>query len=453
MSNRADPSWEQFFKFFIDELVDLKAEQIAQKFAGGVVSAKQVRDWRRRHSRPLLSQLPELSDSWARGQGGPSDPLFFARMVGAVPDSGVGDEIWLQGRVAELRRELHEVESIVREADTSEATGRIVAAATASREWAVAVQPAVEGPDGVSMHVADLLDFRRVDAAIRLSDSADKRLERQALERTLHAAMSRYSVLYAPTLPSQWSSSADTTSEDPMRLRYSVRHSVAQRSPVQLWEKAGIHSVAVVSLTLGPWTADVAALVARLLGYGFNSTTVLAQAHRPNGAIPTEEEAADYRSRVHRELIARPWHRYVWAHACDRTEPGLFLPKGDSDTCFVWLRESDELLRNLAGDNEGRYLSWVHAQRDISTQVESFNGASINVLPCESRGEGADRRRTPRWDRTFNLAAEIVERLVGEHRVRDVLGANIRELGTDAQPGEINRGVVEWVKIHRPKWL
>lgn len=197
MANRADTAWDAFFDYF--ETYDGTPSQIAERFNDGagvpIVTSAQVRDWRRRHSRPQLSQLPELSYHWA------GDPLYFARLLGAIPEDGIDSELYAQKRILELRGELLDLETQVRAADTTAATGRIVAAATASGRWAVAVHPAVEGPTGVPIHVADRLDFLYLPD--RLSGPTTVR---EALEADLGDALSQNHVVFAPRGDTVWSS-------------------------------------------------------------------------------------------------------------------------------------------------------------------------------------------------------------------------------------------------------
>ncbi|UPW06990.1 hypothetical protein M1C57_24195 (plasmid) [Rhodococcus pyridinivorans] len=452
MVNKADDSWDGFFHYFNHELGGLKAAEIVERF-GGAVELKRVQNWRRRHGRPDLKELPKLSVRWRDANG---DPTFFAKKVKAVPDKGIEDAVYLQRRIIELREQLRDYEVKLRLAGPTEATGSIVAEATASEEWAVAVQPAIEGPTGMAMHVADRLDFRRVyrDPA----NPIDPEQERERLERTLEQVIERYNFRYAPALDSQWSSEMDTQGPP---LRYSVRHTTAQFSPERFWEHLSIRAVAVVSLTAGPWTKDVAALVARILGYGFTDTSQMTQMYRPPRAvgekdteqqyrtIPTEEEQLAYETTAHKEHLLHPWDRYVWAHIGDDVSPGSFLPETiPSGVHVIWLKETPQLLKNMSEEKCGQ---WEEMQQSCLEQIERLDKGMnfIHVLECESADRGTAERRTPRWNRTFNLAADIIESLFGRERVRDSLRVGLSQLGTAAQPGPINKCLADWLRENR----
>ncbi|MBJ7291626.1 MAG: hypothetical protein JHC79_22170, partial [Williamsia sp.] len=406
MVNRADKAWDAFFDFF--ESFDGTPADIAAVFNAGtereLVTATQIRDWRRRHSRPQLTQLPELGHLWN------GDPLFFARLLGAIPTDGLDAELWLQRRIVELRVELHGLETDVRGADTTEATGQVVAAATASGKWAVAVHPAVEGPTGIPIHVADRLDFRPVDAHMTG--------DREELETDLAATFARTHAIYAPRMPSTWDM-ADATD---LPLRYSVAHTTANFAPTRLWDHVGVPSLAVVSQTLGTWPIDVGALVARILGYGFVSTRALSRSHRPHGRIPTPVEAAGYRAERHQELLKNPWHRYVWGHVGgEGVDPRTYFPpKLAPGLKIVWLRETDDLIEGMSLDDKFRQEQQILADRA---------GTKVLEIACESAGLGKSGLREPRWNRAFRIAAEIVEQLMSSGDVQPTaLATSIREL-------------------------
>ena len=191
---------------------------------------------------PNLQNYPRLSTAWTTSDfhNGDVDELFFARMVGAVPDSdSAAQETWLRRRVFELRQELRDLEMTVRNSDTTESTGAIVAAATATAQWAVAVSPSIEGPTDLPFHVADVLDFTSLG-----SNGA-----RLTLESTLNKTFVRYGVTHTPSAPSSWPVDRKKPPRPVERHRYSVRHTLAERSPDRSWPHERVPSVAVVHLT------------------------------------------------------------------------------------------------------------------------------------------------------------------------------------------------------------
>lgn len=463
MVNTADPAWSNF-EAFIRELAE-KPVQIAELFDDETVTPRRVADWRRGHGRPHLAELPRLSVAWtaSAAHSGQVDELFFARMLGAVPDSGeaLSHEIWLHRRVFELRNELRDLEMSVRHSDTTEATGAIVAATTATEKWAVAVQPAVEGPAGHRFHAADFLDFRRLYPGFGSTPSIEE--EREQLENDLHRTLDRYGAVFAPHGPTQWASTADNSlsgNGTDGRLRYSVRHTIAERSPDRRWQHTGVPAVAVVSLTDGPWTADVAALVARMLGYGFFTTRKLAQGYRPNDKMPTTDELDAYRTQLHAEHLQKPWSRYVWAHRGTDVAPGRFLPAADVNRAgghnplqslhVVCLRESPRLIRNIVEGNNltERKNIEIHQARDsLSQQLREWqtrNGAVVHEIDCNSADAGPDDRRSPRWQRTFELALTAVQRILGKGW-QDIIESHICDLQLKEQPDPVERCLVDWL--------
>ena len=467
MANTADPAWRRFVEFIKDDLAHMTPVALAELFNDEEVTPKRIADWRRGHGRPKLAELPRLSLEWtsSAAHDGEVDELFFARMLDAVPDAqeALAHEVWLHRRVFELRSELRDLEMSVRHSDTTEATGAIIAATTATQNWAVAVQPAIEGPSGLRFHVADILDFRRVYKQGGDSD-VSLRADRNDLENELHHVLNRYGAVYAPQAPTQWMSKADTKvsgdDAEPDRLRYSVRHTIAERSPDRQWQHKDVPAVAIVSLTDGPWPADVAAILARMLGYGFFTTPKIAQGYRPNNSLPTSEELDAYRSQLHREHLHKPWPRYVWAHRGTDVQPGRFLPippKGVSNAPqsgplhVIWLREDLQLITNLV---KGRKLdskqeAAIRKGRDkIDRQIKTFKGAEDHVVAhtirCKSVGPGPDDRRGPRWQRSFRLARQAVELVLGTE-YNDIIESHLAKITVKPNPDPIEKCLIDWL--------
>lgn len=466
MVNTADPAWRRFVEFIKDDLAWMTPVVLAEMFNDEEVTPKRIADWRRGHGRPKLAELPRLSLEWtsSAAHDGEVDELFFARMLNAVPDAqeALAHEVWLHRRVFELRSELRDLEMSVRHSDTTEATGAIIAATTATQNWAVAVQPAIEGPSGLRFHVADILDFRRVYQQGGNSD-VSLRAERNDLENELHHVLNRYGAVYAPQAPTQWMSKADTKASgdtEPDRLRYSVRHTIAERSPDRQWQHKDVPAVAVVSLTDGPWPADVAAILARMLGYGFFTSRKIAQGYRPNNSPPTSEELDAYRSQLHGEHLHKPWPRYVWSHRGTDVLPGRFLPippKGVGNAPqsgplhVIWLREHDQLITNLVKGREldNKQETEIRKGRDkLDRQIKTFEGAEahaiVHPIHCESVGPGPDERRGPRWQRSFRLAREAVELVLGGE-YKDIIEPHLAKITVKPNPDPIEKCLIDWL--------
>lgn len=448
MANRADPAWEKFFQYFFT--YDGTPAQIAARFNEGetvpIVTPAQVRDWRRRHTRPSLSDLPELSYHWE------GDQLFFARLLGAVPSEGLGAELYAQKRILELTHEVQALEGQVRAADTTAATGRIVAAATSTGRWAVAAHPAIEGPTGVPIHVADRLTFRHVGPRV-----LDGETLRDALEEDLADAFHQNHVVFAPYAKTVWQQGLDHAP-----LSYSVAHTVSPFGPSRMWSHAGVESISVVSTTLGTWVFDVAAIVARMIGYGFVNTRGLSQWRRPSSRQTTQADLWGYRTEAHQDLLARPWPRYVWAHVGEWNQPAgdRFLSRDavPPHVTLIWLRESDSLIDGLARGAEASGVapakdyraSLLARHQEMEAAIEG--GQAIHTIECETAEAGEDGLRTPRWDRTFAIAAQIVTQLLAAGSVDpSALTRSLQKLAGPPSADPINGAVVEWLRT--TTWL
>ncbi|MFC0313536.1 hypothetical protein ACFQNE_03270 [Gordonia phosphorivorans] len=448
MANRADPAWEKFFQYF--EKYDGTPAEIAARFNEGeaapVVTAAEVRNWRRKHSRPPLGTLTELGYYWA------GDPFYFARLLGAVPTEGLGAELYAQKRIIELRHEVHALEAQVRAADTTAATGRIVAAATASGRWAVAAHPAIEGPTGVPIHVADRLEFRYVGTRLKSGETLH-----ETLEEDLAEAFRQNHVVPAPNSQTVWRDDRATDS-----LSYSVAHTLSPFGPSRMWNHVGVESIAVISTTLGTWVFDVAAVVARMIGYGFINTRGLSQGRRPLPQPTTPADLASYRTEAHQELLSSPWPRYVWGHVGEWDLPAasqLLAPNGVAPQVkIVWLRESDSLIDGLASGAEHTGLTTADEYRATLLArhreiLEAMtDGPPVHIVDCESAPAGADGRRTLRWERSFTLAARIVTHLVDTNDIlMPALTRSLQKLSDPLHADPINAAVLEWLQT--TEWL
>lgn len=447
MANVADLSWSEFFAYFIEhpDVRSLSPAQVVARLnpAPGeekAATARDVSNWRRCHSRPMLSQLPALSEQWA------GDPYFFARLIGAIPRHGLGEELDLQRRITALRTELHSLEATVRSTDSTQAVGRIVAETLQTERWAVAVYPAIEGPTGIPVRVADRLDFRRVDGA-------DAR--RTHLEADLGEVFRQVNLLWAPTAEPRWSTSdRDQTGQI---LGYSFTHTTPLFSPTRLVESPKAKAIAVTSLTLSTWPFDVAALVARMLGYGFASTRALTRGQPGVGVpSPADDSASQRRTAVHRHLLREPWQTYVWGHYTGRSDPGDFLPDATrlpNGIITVWLRETEELLTERFSD-PARVEQLLLHQRRLADQVAELHrrGHVVFELPCGPANTGDDPHRHALWDRTFDLAAQIVDRLLNCGAVLPTpLAHSLTALHDNVHHNAVNQALYTW--LQRSGWL
>jgi hypothetical protein len=221
---------------------------------------------------------------------------------------------------------------------------RVVKAVVASEEWAIAVWPAVEGhvfprSDGTDLdmrfHVADRIDFRRIDGeAISKDDVWD------AFEDVLKASRS------VPSLPrdQRWI----TADEGNMKRRTSVtsswsirRLAVPHASTIDM-AHPGLASVAVTALTVGAWGNDVADHLSRLLGYGLTTTRDVATDLYGGRS---DQEYGEDRASIHDLLLESSLPKDVWGHF-SATTSGVASLLGRPDiastfTVFLDQPESD----------------------------------------------------------------------------------------------------------------
>ena len=118
---------------------------------------------------------------------------------------------------------------------------------------------------------------------------------------------------------------------------------------------------------------------------------------------------------------------------------------------MIWLREDFQLIANLV---KGRKLdskqeAAIRKGRDkIDRQIKTFTGAEAHVvvhtIDCESVGPGSDDRRGPRWQRSFRLAREAVELVLGPE-YKDIIEPHLTKLAVKQNPDPVEKCLIDWL--------
>jgi hypothetical protein len=313
----------------------LTAARVAYRMnleAEAEISDIHVRDWRRGKSRPRLNMLPALSRAVGK------EPWFFGAVLGAVsgPDEQPPKFIEV---VRENLRLLADNKALQGRRSPESGVTAVVEAAIKSG-WAVAVWPAVEGPADNGVRVAYRLRLHPVPAGAKTPrpEAADFKNVDSALAAAGAIRLGAWAGTYWPP-PDKRNVKADQT--------WSILRLGSQHPPAAS-QLASPRSIGFVSLSKRAWPADVAALVARALGYGLTSSRDLARlGHEDEGDTATKTARRDI---AFQQLLRYPPDGYVWYHFGEPRQgrPDPFVALGESwkdrTHLLVYLREDIKLL-------------------------------------------------------------------------------------------------------------
>lgn len=455
---RSEPRWLRFEEAIRDlveqyggkpGLVADKLREGNSPFTDNHIDGTGISAWRRGSARP------RFEDFMFVGRRLFNDPFFVARTLGIIPDdeSLLTEHNALFTRVRELEYQQRDLEkSIHKQADSG--LQHVVATTCETKSWAVAVHPAVEGPPGVPMRVADRLDFKRIDG---------QTAHRQVLQSDLGQIFSAYNVLDSRHATPRWSGLAELDAagerKDDGILRYSLSHTTAPFAPVRPSVHKHLPFVAVVSGTWAPWTVEVAAFLARVIGYGLTSTRALS---RSGFGMSNPAEAAKYRTRVHRDLLQHPHPRYVWGHFDINDNPGDFFP-GESTPPIegmeiVWLRESDELVRESLRQRgfpakiaEDRVEVWRQCRDNLDRQYQTLtdSGHRIHLIEQDSVSKPEtplDEYRQGRWEAALQAVVEIVRARLSDKGLSNPSLKPILE-GLERSDHHIDKALYDWLEL------
>lgn len=391
--------------------------------------------------RPRFSHLPWLSE--ALGE----DPSFLARemgMVPVVPEADLRSQIEAAQRLADMEKQIVALESATY-VGAAEIIASIVARANETGRWAVAVWPAVEGPDECKMHVADRIDFERTDGQPGFVED---------LEADLGDLLEKANAIRSLVKP-RWS-------QDPTDgLAWTIQTALETRTPRVHSAYPGVRSVCVLANTVTSWASDTASNIAFVLGYGLDSTRSLkvrlhGGARSKKSGEKIGEDVAAKRAEIHGSLLLEPRPRQVWYHFGHSVRGIPFFPDASSwpqGLFVIRMRETDQLLkwayRQKTRDEYVKVLRSRDAADEALTALPTDRAVSIDVdHPLTDEGEELpeSERRNRRRLQALESAAESL-RLMLKHGLisPSAMEARIRSLvGPESTANE--RAIGYWMK-------
>jgi predicted transcriptional regulator len=395
MARTKDEGWARFEL----ELSHRKTRELAAELRveGTVVTA-----WKAGRSRPRFRDLPQISAVLYAG-----NPTRLAQLMGMVPDDDDVLATLTSGYMESMRLdELIEKRRELLRSTPSDSAPSIVAAATRTGRWAVGVWPAFEGPPGCKLHVSDRLDFHRTDGG-------------EATEAALRSDLGPYLDEFnavRTTPPPHPRFDGRSPGQPDTAEHWSTYRFLADRPPTRDVIDSDVTSIAVVASSVHAWTADCAAILSRILGYGLVSTRSLAAQARQGPRA--DEGALALRLRFHRRLLAVPPQHSVWHHFGHfSNDVWQFLPNpGDSSwprgLVIVRLRETDALLQFASADERRRAL-FDDEHVALRAAIDQIPPRSVIELavdhPVASDGSELElaSRRNARLTQALRLAGEV----------------------------------------------
>jgi len=454
----ADPKKSEDWDQFRDELNAfmtwrrMSAPDLAEQLGiGGEGGATRIRQWRSGNGRPSFAQLPQIVralrmnarsrqqyDDW-KETNNPDLEAFRdqepADWTYLIVKMGLADPLDVQ-RAAELAITVERLEGRRQFLDeTLVAQGqaglsRLVSEVVATEEWAIAVWPAIEGPVikrsetetlDLRLHVADRVDFRRIDGS-----AVSKDLVWDAFEDALKASRA----VPAKRDGARWATADKLLNEDDSAAKvssWSIRRLGAPHPSVVEAAHPRLPSVAVTSLTVGAWGNDVADHLSRLIGYGFTSTRDVAT---DLYGKRNDVQYGESRARMHGQMLRGSINKRVWGHySADQEaladligDPDvtnvftvyLSQPKRDfkAEAERLWARQQE---RQRAGtvtaaedwiSREDVVLHLTKAHQEIESMLERVTGENLFVKTLS--GAKADSTRAGKYRQCLDIAVEVL---------------------------------------------
>jgi hypothetical protein len=408
-----DDAWAIFMGILDSRLAELELTATWLAKTIGEDPAK-VRSWRHpsrdgslRH--PTLAQLPAVARALRLGGDDDEeyDPLFLPRQMGILPDAVSTEVFDAEFRLQKLKLKIMDAQASAAELGRHNGALEIAKAAMSSGKWAVSIWPALEGPRDHLMHVADRVTIIRTNPTLRGELRWQELWADPKMKFAIRSAEAVQSGRLERFLPRQEHSAS----------HWSISHIGSPSSPIVTKPHLGLGSVGFASLTSLSGVNDVASIVAKVIGYGLSTTRSLAAATTGMGQ---PVHALIHRQTAHSNFISRPPKKRCWSHH------GI-VPKGwthpfdsdgeESDTAFVWLSESDSLLRRAAAEQPDHIESEeiLTAERNrMITGLREFQSALVLEVHDQSS-------TAARWGRTLRLVKEIVDKFYEQKLVPDNL--------------------------------
>lgn len=359
--------------------------------------------------RPKFNQLPWLSMALGK------DPNYLARELGMAPQSTddlISERVTAIRHLEELQEQSLAIEQVIHR-KSSDVLAAIVARANETGHWAVAVWPAVEGPEDCKLHVSDRIDFIRSDG---LPSNAED------LWDEMGDILTRSNAIRARPQP-RWSKNPQ------LGLSWSIQTALDTTTPTLATPYPNLRSVSVVSQTVAAWGSNTASNIAVILGYGLDSSRAMkvriyggARNGRPMDQSIGEDVPA-IRAQIHGNHLQEPKSRFVWCHFGDVRDGKPFYPDPSSrwptGHFLIRLRESDQLLEWASRNEDDRVLNSAIQNREIVdrrwNEIPEGAGITINVdHPWKSTAPQptAEERRNYRSLEALNTAADALESML-----------------------------------------
>jgi hypothetical protein len=394
---RAD-SWAVFgaeLKRFMD-LREINATELALRLPSGV-SAATVRQWRRQDkpTHPPLTLLGPIANALtmsADPESQTADPLYLPQAMGIIPSSEDSDLVDLAEQASKLRSRVLKLSERLSELSSLNGVGSIVDAALASNDWAVAVWPAFDqfsinsatGTESFALHVADRIDFLRTDG---------KEADNRDIWRRFREPLDIAGAIHTPHVEPRWPSDPG---ERKITSHWSVVH-VGREHPSSIeMPHPHLPYITVTSLTVGSWASDIAAHLAKLLGYGLTSTRDLVRTLY--GVRKLDLDGAEM-EQFHRRLIERPRHKRVWSHWSTSSGVAPLLVGGPSSTVnHVYIRSDDWSLRSEAR----RRMNVLAKRQEKRTPADTLESFEEHLFQTRSDVDAYIRNTRPARLITYN---------------------------------------------------
>jgi transcriptional regulator with XRE-family HTH domain len=389
-----DSSWRAFraeLKAHLDGERSSRPVLVKQLAARLQVTPQTVSNWLGARSKPALHQLPAIAETLGMGadpdQGIVWDPLYLPARMGIVPDQPI-DSSALVADAVTAQKLRHRVARLHEAAQLGQATGStaIIRRAFDLGTWEVGFHPAMEGPAGYQIHVADRITFRRTD-----SRPTDKGEVWADFEQELRAC----GAILARTKAPRWEPLAGS-----VEATWTIPLVGATRPSSGQLAYEGVRSIAVISLTAQSWGNDVASHLADVLGYGQASTRAIASEISGSWTGPTNLLE---RRRTHDYLLRiRPFKR-VWSHW---DHDGPLTPDGTAGDglWIVYLSESDKVLsESLAVQDREIGLDQARA---VNAKMVALAEQRPDVLAVEIAPKSS--ARADYWEQTFHAMLSVL---------------------------------------------
>lgn len=434
MPRQADRSWDGFRK----ALRDVAPKQLAEAMKDPDITHFTTSNWKQGKARPSLEFLPRISE--ALGE----DPTFLAQEMGIIPKMSEAAEriVYMHRRIGDLETRLDEFDQRVANR-RDKAVGKIVAEAAHTGKWAVAVWPALEGPEDFKFHVSDRLDFTRVDGGAVSHETLRQ-------EEKLADLLAKAHAVFSPDVHPRWAEKEprETGSSDrtPI-LRLSIPRLTSMFTPGTTTPIRKQGSVAVVALTVQSWAMDTAGFLARMLNYGFMSSRALVTETHGYRMLPISDTERGLRNDLHASMVTHPETRYVWGHYnLEDTDPEVLFPNRAHwpDTLtWVWVYETDDLLKNVFPDNPELVTRCKKARDATQRYVDGLNSRRIIRVDADypRNPDGTpvpkDSSRDWRMEQALSNAATAVEEMINRKIVdRHTIESTVALMKKAEQPDE-----------------